>query len=266
MSRRRRQENPISLFSFQDIVTSVTGILILLTIMLAISVITQGATPAGQVERVDVTELVETKQSLEQEVTRLQSQVKSNQTTINSWLGASTDEMLRLKANYRSNATVTRESIQKLQSELKLKTEEVNQFIQDPETKATNAQVADLKKKIDEAKKELDALRSGSRVFYNFRTGSRAPWIVQLSGKEILACRANQRSKPNSFSTPNQLIDFAKKLSQAEQYLVLVVRPSGLSSFEKIRGECQKLGIDIGIELIGEEQVVVDPETGAAAK
>src|SRR5262245_5426312 len=39
MSRRGRGGTPISLFSFQDIITSVTGIMILVTLILALDVI-----------------------------------------------------------------------------------------------------------------------------------------------------------------------------------------------------------------------------------
>ena len=43
MSRRKLNSSPMSLFSFQDIITATTGILILLALVLALSVIIQGA-------------------------------------------------------------------------------------------------------------------------------------------------------------------------------------------------------------------------------
>ncbi|MFN5321140.1 MAG: hypothetical protein ACK49R_07005 [Planctomycetota bacterium] len=266
MSRRNRQENPISLFSFQDIVTSVTGILILLAIMLAISVITQGATPAGQMETVDARELQAAKARLELEVRSLESRMKSNQAAINSWLGATKEELQQQQASYQEAVRINRDEINQLKQEVDLSDEVVKQFIADPEVQATNAQVKELKEKLAEAQKELDALRSGSRVFYNFRTGTRTAWIVQVAGSEILACRANERAKAQVFRGPDDLLKFARSLPSNEQYLVLVVRPSGLVAFDRIKELCDKEDIDIGVELIGEQQVVVDPETGAAGK
>jgi predicted RNase H-like nuclease (RuvC/YqgF family) len=266
MSRRNRQENPISLFSFQDIVTSVTGILILLAIMLAISVITQGATPAGQTETVDARELQETKSRLEEMVKSLEVRMKSNQAAVNSWLGATKEELEQQQASYQAAARITEESIRRLQSEVARTDETVKQFIADPEVQATNALVQELKKKLAEAQKELDALRSGSRVFYNFRTGDRTAWMVQITGGEILACRANERAKAKVFRTAGELLTFARGLPASEQYLVLVVRPSGLAAFDQIKEQCDEEEIDVGVELIGEQQVVVDREMGAAGK
>ena len=266
MSRRNRQENPISLFSFQDIVTSVTGILILIAIMLAISVITQGATPAGQTETVDASELQATKSQLEESVKSLEARVKTNQAAVNSWLGATKEELEQQRASYQAAGQITRENIKRLQAEVARTEESVKQFIADPEVQATNAQVQELKRKLAEAQKELDALRSGSRVFYNFRTGDRTAWLVQISGGEILACRANEQGKARVFRNAGELLAFARGLPSSEQYLVLVVRPSGLAAFDQIKEQCDDEDIDVGVELIGEQQVVVDRETGAAGK
>lgn len=266
MPRRQRNDNPISLFSFQDIVTSVTGILILLAIILAISVITQGATPAGQAEMVDARELQAVKSRLEQEVQSLESRIKSNQAAVNSWLGATQEELQQQQASYQEAVRITRERIEQLQQDVVQNDEAVKRFIADPELKATNAQVLELKKKLAQAEKELDALRSGSRIFYNFRTGNRTAWIVQIAGNEILACRANQQAKAQVYRGPDELLRFARALPSSEQYLVLVVRPSGLDAFERIKELCEKEDIDIGVELIGEQQIVIDRETGATGK
>jgi hypothetical protein len=266
MSRRNRQENPISLFSFQDIVTSVTGILILLAIMLAISVITQGATPAGQTETVDARELQETKAQLEEVVKSLEVRMKSNQAAVNSWLGATKEELGQQQASYQTAARITRENIERLQAEIGLSDEEVKKLMADPEVQAINAEVRELREKLAKTNKELDELRAGERVFYNFRTGSQKPWIVQISGGEILACRANERAKAKVFRSAGELLTFARGLPANEQYLVLVVRPSGLAAFDQIKEQCADEEIDVGVELIGEQQVVVDRETGAAGK
>lgn len=266
MSRRQRNENPISLFSFQDIVTSVTGILILLAIMLAISVITQGATPVGQAETVDARELQEAKTRLEFEVSSLESRIKSNQAAVNSWLGATKEELQQQQASYQEAAQIARANIEKLQQEVATNEEAVKRFITDSEVQATNAQVEELKRRLAEAQKELNALRSGSRVFFNFRTGNRTAWVVQISDNEILACRANERAKAQVFRGPDELLKFVLSLPGNERYLVLVVRPSGLDAFDQIKELCDKEDIDVGVELIGERQVVVEPETGVVKK
>jgi predicted RNase H-like nuclease (RuvC/YqgF family) len=181
-------------------------------------------------------------------------------------LGATKEELEQQRASYQAAGQITRENIKRLQAEVARTEESVKQFIADPEVQATNAQVQELKRKLAEAQKELDALRSGSRVFYNFRTGDRTAWLVQISGGEILACRANEQGKARVFRNAGELLAFARGLPSSEQYLVLVVRPSGLAAFDQIKEQCDDEDIDVGVELIGEQQVVVDRETGAAGK
>ena len=70
MGRRKHAAPPFSLFAFQDVITAVTGILILITIMMAISLVarkhpaTQTAAPS---------EIASELQALKQELERVQA-------------------------------------------------------------------------------------------------------------------------------------------------------------------------------------------------
>jgi hypothetical protein len=103
-------------------------------------------------------------------------------------------------------------------------------------------------------------------VFYNFHAGSRDAWLVQISEGQILAGRAKEKEKPQVFGNSSGFINFVKRLPNDEKYLILVVRPSGIGSFDAIRNALEDSDIDIGVELITEQQVVIDPETGAGSK
>ena len=266
MARRRQLGNPISLFSFQDIVTAVTGILILLALTLAISVITQGTAPAGNLESVDAQELVTTKARLKEELASLQARMNSNQTAVSTWLASTREELEQQLASYQEAVRLARLKIPELEAEVSQSEQRLRMMVDNPEVVTTNAKLADLESRLAEARRELDSLRAGTRVFYNFRAGNRAAWLVQISGHEILVCRANTQAKPEVFSRPAELMKFVSVLPENEQYLVLVVKPSGLAAFEIIRELCAKKNVEVGVELIGEEQVVVDPETGASEK
>ena len=75
--RRRRRESGFSLFAFQDIITSVTGIMILVTLVLAIELI----------ERTESSPKVMTAQTTDQ----LKSQIVANEKEIQSLESISQD-------------------------------------------------------------------------------------------------------------------------------------------------------------------------------
>lgn len=266
MSRRGRHSNPISLFSFQDIVTSVTGILILLAILLAVSVIQQGSAPPVTSEREDATQMKATKASLQAKILKLEQTINETMSTVNSWIGATPDELRNQKNNLETAIELLQQSNSSLRDQNQQTEETVQQFINDPEMKNTNARVAELKEKIEQTKKDLEQLKSGSRVVYNFRSMEKSAWLVQISGGKILACRAGERAKPRDFDSAKSFTKFAQTVPSDEQYFVLVVKPSGLAEFDAVKQELDDLGIDVGVDLVGEANTVVDSETGAAFK
>src|SRR5687767_1677296 len=90
MSRRGRGGTPISLFSFQDIITSVTGIMILITLILALEVI-QNTEKSPQNRT----------QELTAELQQAAQQAASVQTTV----AATQAEIEKLRANLTSSET-----------------------------------------------------------------------------------------------------------------------------------------------------------------
>lgn len=266
MGRRRRDDNPISLFSFQDIVTSVTGILILLSLILAISVITQGAESVSITEFVPAGDLKQAKETLEQQIEELDRQLVANEQVIVGWIGASIEELARQRSNYEAMVKELQREIDKVSGDVNAKTKDLTAAKADTSSEQASKQIEQTAEKLDAVTQELNELKSGSRVFYNFRAGARKAWLVQLSKGQILAARAGENSKPKAMRNGRELIAFAKGLPDSERYLVLVVRPSGVELLGEVREELENTDIDLGVELIGESQVVVDPEKGAGGK
>ena len=81
MVRRRKKQVTFSLFAFQDIITSVTGIMILATLMLAVEFIQRiDGAPPRQTEKIAarLRQSLEESQSLEQSIAEKGAHVKAH--------------------------------------------------------------------------------------------------------------------------------------------------------------------------------------------
>ena len=266
MSRRRRQSNPISLFSFQDIITSVTGILILLAILLAISVITQNNAPAVENTLVDVSSLIAAQSALQQEVTQMETRVAETQQRVNSWIGSSPEELERHKNSIEAAIQVMETDLKTSEAKVTASSAELKQQTLNPKLNADLAKAAQIKQQLEQAKQDLSQLESGNKIVYNFRDSSRAAWLVQISKGAILAGSRGASVAPSSFKSVKDFLQFANKLPESEKYFVLIVRPSGLSMYDAIKEKLDDMDADVGTDLIAEDQVVVDPVSGASFK
>jgi predicted RNase H-like nuclease (RuvC/YqgF family) len=212
------------------------------------------------------TELAENKTTLESEVSALEKKVAENESKLVGWIGAPIEELANQRANYEVAVKQLQRENEQLKSRLKQQKESLRKAQSEAAAQSQTDESQQLAQQLIQLKKELENLKSSSRVFYNFHAGSRDAWLVQISEGQILAGRAKEKEKPQVFGNSSGFINFVKRLPNDEKYLILVVRPSGIGSFDAIRNALEDSDIDIGVELITEQQVVIDPETGAGSK
>lgn len=258
---RRKNDIPFSLFSFQDIITATTGILILLSLVLALSVITQGAESVIDDNIADESLVVE-RERLQNRV-RLQKSLLDQLTQQNSQIASATP------------VSLSRE-IEELEELLEDLTEETNELAAllarqkktlkdlttDKSAEEKQIQLAKRQKEIKDLNKQLEDLKKNDRLKFNFRDSTRSAWLVEISDKKILAARVNSNAKPKSFNSAFAFNDFADDVSDAEKYFVLVVKPSGVSNYDAIKVHLSDEGADIGVDVIGETQTAIDPIKG----
>jgi hypothetical protein len=54
-----------------------------------------------------------------------------------------------------------------------------------------------------------------------------------------------------------------QKRSAAQDYFVMLIRPDGIAGFDALREAVDARGFDMGFDLIGQNEIVLDPERGA---
>ncbi len=263
MMRRHRNENPLSLFSFQDIITSVTGILILLAIMLAIAVVRQKASRPVVDSQLEIESLTTQMQALEAELAQLETVVSETDAQLAQWSGRTLDELRTEQASLL--ATRSHE-----ESKLKNQIQAVSDAQQRLKSTVAEAQIAKLTKSISEAERQLseinekrDQLSSGKRVVYHFRNTASRPWLVEIAKNQIRVGRSGEKAAPKNFKTVGQFVSFVQAQPEDDRYFVLVLKPSGIDHHDRIREELESLDVEIGTELIGEDQTALDSQSGA---
>lgn len=270
MSRRKKDHSPFTLFAFQDIITSVTGILILITLILALSIVDKPLNESPE-SRDNI-------QSLRAQLASLRSDVSSldQQTTSDS-------ELLKLMAqfgveNVESLDKTLRESIEKTRMMLtngaienakgKKKADQVGDQIS---KKATDLE--DITRRMLEQKRLLEEIETSNRVVYRFpKSAGDEPWLIDVGDDQWLAAPANKNQKPVVFDDRNirrrlgQLEAWYRSASSGNKYLVLLVRPNGVASYTAIRESSKLTNASFGIDLIPEDVTVIDSQTGAVIR
>ena len=261
MSRRKKNAAPMSLFSFQDIITATTGILILLALVLALSVIIQGAESEIETEFADDTQ-VALRDQLREEIAGLNLLLVEFDGESTQWANLTPSELKSKVETQKSKKDQLLKDI--TETKIALATEKKNYADLDYENKTAelSQQVEQQQDEISEAVARFKELKLTDRIVYNFRANTKAPWLVQIADAEIIACKLGSKNKPREFQTPWDFNKFSTSLNPTDQYFVLFLKPSGIENYDEINRYLRKQSYDIGLELIGEKQTVIDPIKG----
>jgi len=267
MSRRGGSTAAFSLFSFQDIITSVTGIMILVTLILALELIQRKeSSPPVHTEEIA--------QNLQSTVTEMQNRIeelKRKSAESNKRI----DELAPLdKRAIQRDLADSEEANQRLDGqveELERRKREAEQRMQEAE-RLLESQSVDpdalekLQAEVRKKEEDLEELKSSDRIIYNRAPGdSKTPWLVEVSGDGFSVAEVGKSAPPKIFRTVGALGDWLAQRNSGSEYFVLFAKPDGIANFHAGQQMLQQKGFDVGYDLLGEEQKVIDPETGAGA-
>ena len=262
MSRRRPNSPPVSLFAFQDIITATTGILILLALVMALAVIRQGAESAIQVEYADA-DKVAYRAGLVSEVESLRKLSTEIATESASWSSATPDELQKKSRDAAAAIERQKKSLANAQTTLAEQQQQLKGLQSESNADARKAELKKIADSIEQTNLQLNQLKSDNRIVYNFRSTNRTAWLVQISDREIRTAKVGSNEKPQIFTSPQSFNRFAVSVPQTEQYFVLLVAPSGIDNSDAIKAFLEQSNSEIGVDLIGENQIVIDPVKGA---
>ncbi|MEK7675550.1 MAG: hypothetical protein AAB676_06935 [Verrucomicrobiota bacterium] len=272
----------ISFFAFQDIITSVTGILILVTLILTLYL--NSSALLSETSATEPTPLQrKLAQSLEQ-VGRLNSQNESRQRNLAT--AAASPDTNRLQADIEAlQQQITRASSSLAQAQSRFTRQQ-----QAEREKETTLGLADLGQHAEEIKKDVQALCQTNQAVQaeikelekknqqvearveKAKQGAPQLWLVpegEVSGKEpVLVTVSGTRIVCERFDKPEArkemparegdrlFTDLLNGLQPAKDYLVFYVRPSGIGLFKRCRNTARNAGFDVGYDAVEEDKQI----------
>jgi len=262
MSRRRRNKSPFSLFAFQDIITSVTGIMILITMMLTLELL----------DRKEQSPQVKTDEAIEQ-LERVTNQIDAEIAQLEAQLNANTSVL-------RYDATTVREQIgeltaarQQLESDvqqLRVESQQSRQRRdrirqQEQSQEATPETLASLQEETRKTREQLERLKRSNRMIFNPSEGDqKTPWLVELDADRITVAQVGESARPQVFPSVDSFLSWSSRRNQRTEYFVVLVKPNSVESFAEVHATLSTSGFDVGYDVMPADQTAIDPETGAA--
>lgn len=263
MTKRKKSSNPFSLLSFQDIIMSVSGIFIFLTLLLALDLVSR-VIGSAQVENVTV----KTKESMDEiknEVDMLKKQINQANQTIDSSLKIQKDFLDFSKEDFKKEVESVLEQKNELTTEVeKLKTEKIELEQQQSQITEVKKTIAEIEKKIEKTEQENIGLDSkieslenmSANVFVRSGNHRETPWLVDLAQDKI-AVFSLKEDISKHFSSPDDFIRWTKGHDPRHEYFMLYVRPSSASFYEEIRNSLKKSGFKTGLDLMPEDEKII---------
>lgn len=267
MTRRSSGQPAFSLFAFQDIITSVTGIMILVTLMLAIELLTRTeASPAAQT--VEQVETVETSiAEMEEEIERIKEQIsRSNEAVENlpSLDRATLDRMLKEAEDATAQL---RDDVDALNKQLATKQNELAEVQREDAAVRSDEEkeIADLKAQIDETQVRLDEIEDSDQVFFTHGIQGKETWVVEVTSQGFMAAQIGEKRPAKRFNTVQTFDDWFSTLSANSSGFYFFVKPSGVVFFNAVQRSIGRQGFEFGFDVIPENKKVVDPQNGVSS-
>lgn len=253
---RKKSAAPFSLFAFQDAITSVCGVVVLITLLLALSLAKRVMSEAEttEVAKSKVDEVRSKVEELRSNLEELDARVDESLDPETLGVGLSVSEVKARLANARRRLDDAREESERLEELLESLKEKEKTF---PELEA---RVEEIRRKIEEtlnraretAEEVFDSQRS---AVYAFSDSVREkPWYVEVAGSKIVAHGSTNDTEAKTFDSPFAFTKWATTRPAGSEYFVLIVRPSGAKNFDFIVFELEEASYRYGIDLIGEDK------------
>ena len=266
MATRRSLGPSISFFAFQDIITAVVGIFILITLILVLE-LAQRVEAASSGESVNVAPIVEAIQSLDEEVARLRELVKSrlneeaSTTALNAFTRVEMVDQLRSQhAGLETRLAQVQSQINRLETQqAKAKAESQLLASESVKLQTQRTLIEQLSQKMRQVQAKLNLLAGDKSPIYRDETeDGRFVTLMTLDGTSIELRDALTQSS-ESFVGGRRLASLEQWLktnSLAQRQLYIMIQPGGSNDFDAMRQLLEDANAVFGFTVVGENDSV----------
>jgi hypothetical protein len=275
VSRRRNSGYAISLFAFQDIITSVSGVLIMVVLLLALELTSRTPSTAARDSLQATAAAVRAERTrLAAEAVELEAAVRDSEDLIRRATAAPAslvDGRLREAASAIASLRAELGALESASETVKKAEQEVGRSRE--KAGARERLLRSLEVRLENLRGELEKLQSGQSIAYSVPSGidPAKGWICDVSGG---ALRLHAIAPPARRHTI-ELVGTTDKVRGREaiealsawiggagakpEYILFLIRPSGVWFAEALDEQQDVLTTQVGIELIGEEHEILGP-------
>ncbi len=275
MSRRGRSGPAISLFAFQDIITSVTAIVTVITLLLALDLVQRKQGNSADHIQLLADQLRQKISDAEAELADLRAAVNSADTLVSD-VAATSPAQLREEISAREAELV------RLQSELDARRNDQKAL----ESAMTRAQVeqfelAPLRDQAEQARREARAadqkraeVNAEKRIVFSLPKGfHKEGWLTVIDAHAITVAPLGRTARPITFSSSEsillgksaaeKMVDWIEHERLTAVHFLLLIRPDASKLFDDLRARLSARSISFGFDLIGADEKLIHPERGA---
>lgn len=266
LSRRKKSSNPFSLFAFQDIITSVCGIVVLITLLLALELSVRALTADAESEGSD-RRAYENMRADQEEFQKLTTRATEDLAQLLSDSGdyaSLSVAQLRKQIENQQEENSNREQ-QKTDSEKRLEYAQARyakSVREQNDPQELEAEKESIRGEIQDAEREKKEAQDCGAIYYSRSPNpSEKPWLADLAKEKITVTPlfGDPSAKRQVFDERDKVAAFlkwAKKRNARTEYFVFLIRPSSEEFFKDICNSIRAAGFRIGIEFIGEYRLV----------
>jgi len=262
MSRRVRIK--VSLFAFQDIITSVTGVIVLVTLLSSLELVHRKAEPVPSSQAAaDVSRLADQIPALELANQTLRQQLEDLRAVARAAARASPQTVADLQAQrdrLRSQAEALGEWRSHAAPEVQRRMQAAGKQYAELE-----AQLAALEAQLARTRQTAARAAAGQHRLYRFRpSGAQTWWIGDLAAQRWRFLEVDRQGAPTGRKQEFVQSSSRARLAACRQWLAdrsrqaeavfLLVRPSTIKEFDPLRGWLREQGFRLGFDLLAEDQ------------
>lgn len=276
-SRRNRSGPTISLFAFQDIITSVSGIIIVMVLLLSLELVERPEQDSQRITSSVATDVESAITEAEAELETLQGSVQELNSLISDIAETSPSELQNEIDSLRRRIDEKEQGLKRLQAqEEQLKEEKEDVLVQQFDRKDEREELNKVIRELADLQEQLEQEREEDRLVFTLPKGSKkSGWLAVIESGRIETAPIGRESRPIRFTSSssgflgtdtavNQFMEWARDRNASSSYFLVLVRPSGASAFDQLESRLSLSGIQFGFDLIDENQSVLHPKRGAA--
>jgi|GEM_PF-1420647 hypothetical protein len=261
--KRPSFSSPFTLFSFQDIMSSVSAVVILMTLLLCVELINRHVADSGGPS----TEQLE---AIRREIAAVEEEVALLKTRIDAYNALAEKLAVSRPEQVADECRQLEFRVKTLEAELQAASAEREQLQSreraalaelDAAQKFASLRREKIQRDAEQMRRKLERIRSGEDLVYTPAPGlGKRAWLLELSGKRwtlrSLDPPWHETVIEDSHSRLEKLKSIVRQRDPNREYFVIVVRPSAVRQFREVAEMLRAARFQIGFDLVGEDQQI----------